>query len=89
MKRQFYVGAFFATLFLNLPLFIFSFVIMANFGLSILMALLLLLLMNAVLNGLFFVFFKNRDIYFSLLYGQIVGLSFAGILLTMCGGLVS
>lgn len=86
MKRQFYVGAFFATLFLNLLLFIFSFVIMANYGLSILMGLLLLLLMNVVLNGLFFVFFKNRDVYFSLLYGQIAGLSFAGILITMCGG---
>lgn len=86
MKRTFHVGAFFATLFLNLPLFILSFVFMASLGQSFLFAIIFLLLVNALLNGLFFVIFKNRDIYYSLLYGQIAGLSFAGILLTMCGG---
>lgn len=88
MKRNFYVGAFFATLFLNLPLFILSFVLMANLDWSLIFGFLFLVLANALLNGLFFLIFKNRDIYYSLLYGQITGLSFAGILLTMCGGLL-
>jgi hypothetical protein len=90
MKRVFYLAAFLIALFLNLPLFILMLFLLIGFDLNLFSGFFVFLGMNALLNLLFYLIFKNRnrDIYYSLLYGQITGVSFVGLLFTICGSIL-
>lgn len=84
---KFFAGTFFATLGLNFLLFVFSFFLLLNGTFSALTINIVLFLLNMVANVVAYRAMSNRYQYRSFLYGQIIGFSLAGLLITLCGGL--
>lgn len=84
---KFFAGSFMATLGLNFFLFVLSIFLILSQTFTSFTINVVLLLLNIVANVVAYKAMSNRYQYRSFLYGQIIGFSLAGLLITLCGGL--
>lgn len=86
---KFFAGAFFATFLFNFFMFVLAILFIINMRISAVSINVFLVVLNVLANVVAYRAMSNRYLYRSFLYGQIIGVSLAGLLITLCGGLIT